>query len=152
MNARFIFAIVSVVGVLSVLIYSASTSTAKAVVTVAELVEGGEERTAIRLGARLTDREIEYRAVPSRELRFEVYDMGQAGAESGVEGNAPQSVIPVVYYGTMPDTLKSGRDVILEGNYVNGEFVAKSLMTQCPSKYEPPMPGKNKGATEGAYS
>jgi cytochrome c-type biogenesis protein CcmE len=135
MNSKFIAAIVVVVAVLSVLIYSASTATAKAVVTVEELLEEGNGRARVRLGARVADQDIEYRSEPERQVSFLVKDIQGKG-----------STVPVVYYGAMPDTLKTGRDVILEGDYDGQRFVAKSLMTQCPSKYEPPLPdGSVKG-------
>lgn len=46
--------------------------------------------------------------------------------------------IRVDYSGAVPDTFKEGVEVIVEGNFVNGhkEFLATSLITKCPSKYE----------------
>ncbi|MCB0323707.1 MAG: cytochrome c maturation protein CcmE [Bdellovibrionales bacterium] len=130
MNARFLFAIGVVVAVLATLIYSASSSTAKAVVTVDELLQSGAIPNAVRLGARVSEGGIEYRTQPNREVRFAVHDIPKG-----------TGVVSVVYEGAMPDTLKIGRDVILEGKYDGEHFVASSLMTQCPSKYEPPVPG-----------
>ncbi len=136
MNTKFVSAILVVAVVLTAMIYSAVTASAKAVVTVDELTIEGSERTRIRLGARVTDDEIVYQSRPTREVRFTVKDI------KGQVINGRGKTIPVVYEGSMPDTLKKGRDVILEGDYVGGSFVAQSLMTQCPSKYEPPMPGE----------
>ena len=44
----------------------------------------------------------------------------------------------VVYAGPVPDTFKEGAEVIVEGNLPEGTniFMAESLMTKCPSKYE----------------
>ncbi|BBD08373.1 cytochrome c maturation protein CcmE [Desulfovibrio ferrophilus] len=44
----------------------------------------------------------------------------------------------VTYKGAVPDTFKAGVEVIVEGglNPANGVFVAKTLMTKCPSKYQ----------------
>lgn len=131
MNTRFVAAILVVSVVLAGLIYSAVGASAKKVVTVDELVQEGSSRHRIRLGARLTNDEISYTSEPSREVRFSVRDVTGAG-----------EVIPVVYQGAMPDTLKTGRDVILEGDFTDGIFFASSLMTQCPSKYKPPVPGQ----------
>ncbi len=111
------------------LVYAAVNDTKKAVVTVRELTLEPNARKNIRLGARVTEDEIFYRTVPDILLRFAVSDISQAGAK-----------IFVSYRGPIPDTLKAGRDVILEGDYSNNEFTAKSLLTQCPSKYEPPIP------------
>ena len=50
--------------------------------------------------------------------------------------NAGQS-IKVRYSGTVPDTFKAGAEVIVEGGMdAQGHFVAKTLMTKCPSKYQ----------------
>jgi cytochrome c-type biogenesis protein CcmE len=60
-------------------------------------------------------------------LRFRVGDIG--GSHS----------VQVVYRGSVPDQFKTGRDVVVDGRYANGVFVAKrdSLVTKCPSKYSP---------------
>lgn len=45
--------------------------------------------------------------------------------------------IPVVYNGVIPDTFKSGAEVIVEGSLgSDGKFKASTLMTKCPSKYQ----------------
>ena len=50
--------------------------------------------------------------------------------------NASQT-IAVRYSGTVPDTFKAGAEVIVEGGMdAQGSFVAKTLMTKCPSKYQ----------------
>ena len=60
-------------------------------------------------------------------LRFRVVD---------IKGHAS---VPVVYRGSVPDQFKLGRDVIVDGRYTHGTFVAKrnTLVTKCPSKYAP---------------
>lgn len=47
--------------------------------------------------------------------------------------------VPVVYKGSVPDLFRAGRDVVVEGRYANGVFVAVpgTLVTKCPSKYTP---------------
>jgi cytochrome c-type biogenesis protein CcmE len=47
--------------------------------------------------------------------------------------------VPVVYHGSVPDQFKLGREVIVDGRYARGTFVAKrdTLVTKCPSKYAP---------------
>lgn len=128
MYTRFIIAAVVVVGALSVLVYSALETSKREVVTVPLLVERRIEQKNIRLGARVADQEFQYRTEGGFLLRFSVRD---PAAPAG-------TVIPVVYHGIMPDTLKPGRDVILEGDFDGTQFNAEHLMTQCPSKYEPP--------------
>ena len=60
-------------------------------------------------------------------LRFRLRD---------VRGNA---TVPVVYRGSVPDLFRPGRDIVVEGRYANGVFVAVpgTLVTKCPSKYTP---------------
>ena len=47
--------------------------------------------------------------------------------------------VPVVYKGSVPDLFRSGRDVVVDGQLRNGVFVAvpDTLVTKCPSKYQP---------------
>ena len=53
------------------------------------------------------------------------------------EGEAPKGeAMPVAYTGVVPDMFAEGRDVIIEGRYVEGVLQAKTIMTSCPSKYE----------------
>ena len=43
----------------------------------------------------------------------------------------------LVYKGAVPDTFKAGAEVIVEGGLQpDGRFMAKTLMTKCPSKYQ----------------
>ena len=117
---------------IATLMYVAIEESAKSVVTVKQLVASGSAKTNIRLGARVADSKISYQTEPSFKLSFKVRDV-----ESGGE------TINVVYHGIMPDTLKIGRDVILEGYFDGTSFQAKTLLTQCPSKYEAPKPGES---------
>jgi cytochrome c-type biogenesis protein CcmE len=49
------------------------------------------------------------------------------------------TTVPVVYKGSVPDLFRSGRDVVVDGKLRNGVFVAvpDTLVTKCPSKYQP---------------
>lgn len=139
---RYIFAGIIVFSAISALIYAAVNETARAVVTVDELLAGRAAGGNVRLGARVSDGSIEYRTDPAPRLKFTVHDI-PAGA----------STINVVYHGLMPDTLRAGRDVILEGQYRDNAFQATSLLTQCPSKYEVPLPGQEqKGSADAGYN
>jgi cytochrome c-type biogenesis protein CcmE len=131
MNFKLFTAVFVVIAVLGTLIWSASTATAKRVVTVEEILERGLLTDAVQLGARVVEgSEIQFVSEPENTVRFDVTDISKPGAS-----------IKVVYHGMMPDTLKPGRDVILQGTYDGANFKANSLLTQCPSKYEPPKPG-----------
>ena len=49
------------------------------------------------------------------------------------------TAVPVVYKGSVPDLFKTGRDVVVDGRLRNGIFVAvpDTLLTKCPSKFQP---------------
>ena len=49
------------------------------------------------------------------------------------------TTVPVVYKGSVPDLFKTGRDVVVDGRLRNGVFIAvpDTLVTKCPSKYQP---------------
>jgi cytochrome c-type biogenesis protein CcmE len=53
-----------------------------------------------------------------------------------IDGTA---TVPVVYTGSVPDLFETGRHIYMRGELRNGVFVAEkdSLVTKCPSKYEP---------------
>jgi cytochrome c-type biogenesis protein CcmE len=53
-----------------------------------------------------------------------------------VKGTA---TVPVVYTGSVPDLFRPGRDIVVEGRFQNGVFVATpgTMVTKCPSKYVP---------------
>ncbi len=120
-------------GILFWMISLSIEESANKVVRVPELLSSESSRSRVRLGARLTEDEISVVTSPERVVKFVVADMKEP--EKGK--------LSVVYNGVMPDTLRPGRDVIMEGSYSpeNG-FLASSLTTQCPSKYQPPDPTK----------
>ena len=49
------------------------------------------------------------------------------------------TTVPIMYKGSVPDLFRSGRDVVVDGKLRNGVFVAvpNTLVTKCPSKYQP---------------
>ena len=157
MSSRLIIAVVVVVLAVGALIYSAATSTAKAVVTVHELMASGTSRENVRVGARVAPGTIEKKGGEPPEVSFSVRDISreEAKGEDSAGGTAAGTagpLLPVRYRGLIPDTLKADRDVILEGNFDGREFVAKNLMTQCPSKYRPPSPEGGKAQPSSANS
>lgn len=53
------------------------------------------------------------------------------------DAESASTSIAISYQGVVPDTFGAGAEVIVEGRRdANGTFMAKSLMTKCPSKYE----------------
>jgi cytochrome c-type biogenesis protein CcmE len=61
-------------------------------------------------------------------LRFRLRDIKGSSAKT----------VPVVYKGTVPDLFRADRDIAVDGQLVNGTFVATpgTLVTKCPSKYQ----------------
>lgn len=43
----------------------------------------------------------------------------------------------VIYYGNKPQDFEKSDQVVLVGKYLEGQFVASSLLLKCPSKYNP---------------
>ncbi|MCB0358724.1 MAG: cytochrome c maturation protein CcmE [Bdellovibrionales bacterium] len=129
MVSRFVLLVLVVLGGIGALMYSAVNTTARAVVTVQELRAQGGPVANVQLGGRVTDSPIDYQTTPEFLLRFTVKDIPDG-----------EHAIPVVYHGIMPDTLQNGRDVILGGDFDGTTFLAHSLLTQCPSKYEAALP------------
>ncbi len=61
-----------------------------------------------------------------RLMRFTISDNGSGRS------------LPVVYSGVVPDAFKAGYDVVVEGSLgSDGVFKAQTILTKCPSKYEP---------------
>lgn len=81
-------------------------------------------RSGMRLGARVSDKVIEYRNEPSIGFKFSVHDPLDISRD-----------ILVDYSGVKPNTFAIGRDVLLEGSFDGNVFHATVLLTQCPSKY-----------------
>jgi cytochrome c-type biogenesis protein CcmE len=47
--------------------------------------------------------------------------------------------VAVVYHGSVPDLVKSGSDIVVNGTMRNGVFVAQpgSMIAKCPDHYKP---------------
>jgi len=48
--------------------------------------------------------------------------------------------MPVVYNGVVPDTVRAGTQVVVEGHYTRGVFQATTLLAKCPSKFQAATP------------
>ena len=84
----------------------------------------GQELKAARLFGTVAGEDIS-RPANGLGVRFRLQDAEKPGA-----------VLWVDYSGVVPDTFKPGAEVIVEGGMKNGDFLARSLMTKCPSKYQ----------------
>jgi cytochrome c-type biogenesis protein CcmE len=113
------------------LVYQATRGTSSLVLTPTEVLSKGSSRDLkrIRVGGRVVE-PITYQTEPQMVLSFSVKN------PEGGEG-----IVPVVYRGLKPDMFASGRDVLIDGDYIGGSIQAAKLQTQCPSKYEPAVPG-----------
>jgi cytochrome c-type biogenesis protein CcmE len=65
---------------------------------------------------------------------------GQSGYTFTIhDRDLPAATLKVVYHGALPDTFKDQADteVVAQGDFDGfGVFLAQSLITKCPSKYE----------------
>jgi len=124
-KSKFIIAGVIILGIIGYLTYAGIRDTKLYYLTPNEIVNMGNSAYGerLRLGGIVMDGSIEYDA-QTMILKFDVTD----GTTS----------LPVVYKGVLPDTFKNGVEVVVEGTYAsNGVFKAVTLLTKCPSKYEP---------------
>lgn len=136
---RVVVTVILVVLILGALLgYQASKTGLYSVLLPSELLAAVKEEKVnlqrLRVAGRVTDDEINYQVEPKFELRFTIQDPRR-------HDQIPSDVkIPVYYAGLKPDMFAPGRDVIIDGEFVDGTLQAKTLLTQCPSKYEAPQP------------
>jgi cytochrome c-type biogenesis protein CcmE len=131
MGRIFVSLVVFFIVVGSVLVYQATQGTSSLVLMPSELLSKAHASglSRIRVGGKVVE-PIEYQTEPSFILKFKVTD--PAGGDH---------VVPVEYHGLKPDMFQAGRDVLIDGDFQSGVIQAAKLQTQCPSKYEPAMPG-----------
>lgn len=55
----------------------------------------------------------------------------------------------VVYSGVVPDAVRAGTQVVVEGHYAAGTFHASNLLAKCPSKFQSATPGATSGVVNG---
>jgi len=110
----------------------------------------------VRLAGQVTAEPFEYQVEPEITLRFKVADREDPKALTESKENESKEVvapIAIIYDGLKPDMFAAGRDVLIDGDFRDGVLHAHTLLTQCPSKYEPPDPGKDDAApTMGALT
>ena len=131
---RFFFGILFVIGAVAYLIYTGIRETSNYYLTIEEFLPQKEAfaNEGVRLAGRVQAGSIQWDP-KALQLRFVL------GPFKEQVGTTAQTVgIPVHYQGVLPDMFAEGRDVIVEGRYhAEQVLVAKTLMTSCPSKYEP---------------
>jgi cytochrome c-type biogenesis protein CcmE len=125
---------VLLVGAIGYLMYAGVQQSSLYYVTMDEFA-GRKEALAnqgLRVAGRVTAGSVQkHTSAKGTELKFSIGDFVEGGVADG------QPLLPVEYTGILPDMFAEGRDVIVEGTYVNGVLRAQTVMTSCPSKYEP---------------
>ncbi|MCB0317300.1 MAG: cytochrome c maturation protein CcmE [Bdellovibrionales bacterium] len=141
MNRKFISIVLVFLVFGSVLAYQATQQGTSVVLKPSEILSenAGKDLKRIRVAGRVTTEPVNYQVEPEIKLTFSIQDPG-----SDTESNSGVS-IPVVYNSLKPDMFAAGRDVIIDGEFSGGKLIAYSLLTQCPSKYEPPSLTDNAG-------
>ncbi|MFN8643117.1 MAG: cytochrome c maturation protein CcmE [Candidatus Binatia bacterium] len=122
------------VGAIGYLMFAGVQTSSTYYFTVAEFLPrrhelGGE---GVRVAGRVTAGSLQKQtSAKGTAMTFAIGDFAGPGREP-VEGT-----VAVAYTGVVPDMFAEGRDVIIEGRYVDGVLQAHAVMTSCPSKYEP---------------
>lgn len=125
-------------GAIAYLMFAGVQTSSTYYFTVAEFLPrrselGGE---GVRVAGRVTAGSLQKQTTAKgTAMTFSVGDFAGPGRVP-VEGT-----VAVAYTGVVPDMFAEGRDVIIEGRYVDGVLQANAVMTSCPSKYEP-KPGE----------
>src|SRR5262245_45546554 len=131
MKRRFFFGIFLVIGAVTYLIYTGIQETSNYYLTLEEFLP--QKEALANEGLRLAGR------VQSGSRQWDPKDLQLRFVLGPFKEKDPSAIqgIAVHYQGILPDMFAEGRDVIVEGRYATGNaFVAKTLMTSCPSKYE----------------
>lgn len=138
LNWRFLTGGLLIVAAIGWLMYVGIRETSAYYLTIEEFLPQREAYAGegLRVAGRVRAGTIEYDP-KTLHLRFEI----GAFEGDGTIGDA----VPVAFTGIKPDMFAEGRDVIVEGRYVDGGLHADKVMTSCPSKYEaehePPATG-----------
>lgn len=133
---KFFLGVFLIVGAISYLIYTGIRETSNYYLTIEEFLPQKDAfaNEGVRLAGRVQTGSVQWNP---KDLRLSfVLGPFNAQTESHVSPG-----LSVNYQGILPDMFAEGRDVIVEGKYEAGQsLVAKTIMTSCPSKYEPEKP------------
>ena len=141
MNIKVVSIIILFIAFLSLLLWQGFSSGSSLVYTPTELLAEGRDFGRVRVAGKVAAGKVSYQIEPEFLLEFQIKNPGElASAAAG-------SKLQVSYQGIKPDMFAENRDVIIDGEYKDNVLIAKNLLTQCPSKYEPPKPTEE--STEG---
>ncbi|MSQ47718.1 MAG: cytochrome c maturation protein CcmE [Deltaproteobacteria bacterium] len=130
-KGQFFLGIACVIGAVGYLMYTGIRETSLYYLTIEEFLP---KRTAfadegVRVAGRVQAGTINW---SPKDLRLS-FSLGPFK-----EGESPSPGVLVRYQGVLPDMFAEGRDVIVEGRYSPADVLeAQTIMTSCPSKYEP---------------
>jgi cytochrome c-type biogenesis protein CcmE len=152
MKKKFLLILLTVVLVAVLLVVQATRTGAASVLLAGDLAKRSSDLSRIRVAGRVSSDPIDYQVEPNFVLRFQIEDRplvnGKESDQASASAPSAQLKIPVVFEGVKPDMFSSGRDVIIDGDFRGGILYASNLLTQCPSKYEPPKPGEESRSSE----
>jgi len=125
-NKKFLISGLLILIAVSYLAYTGFESSAIYYYTVSELSEQDEsiQNTNIRINGQVHTNSAEFNSTGDTALEFIITEGGES--------------LPVIYQGIVPDAFNAGREIVIEGHLdSNGVFHANTILTKCPSKYEP---------------
>ncbi|MFN8627222.1 MAG: cytochrome c maturation protein CcmE [Candidatus Binatia bacterium] len=139
-RARFGVAALLLAGAVGYLMYSGVRQTAVYYLTISEFLARKDTlaNEGVRVAGRVELGSVTKQMTPAgEELTFRLGDFTTDGGNDGT--------VAVHFIGVTPDMFKAagGSDVIVEGKYRDGMIHAQSVLTSCPSKYEPEQTAKN---------
>lgn len=139
-KARFGVAALLLSGAVGYLMYSGVRQTAVYYLTISEFLARKDSlaNEGVRVAGRVELGSVTKQMTPSgEELNFRLGDFKTDGGSD--------ATVAVHFIGVTPDMFKAagGSDVIVEGKYRDGMIHAQSVLTSCPSKYEPEQTAKN---------
>lgn len=140
MNRLFLSLVFGFIVIGGLLILQATRESASVVLLPSDLLQKhpSEILRRVRVAGTVSSLPVQYRVQPEISLAFHIEDPGDA-----------ERSVPVLYQGLKPDMFAPGRDVIIDGEYSGGVLRAAKLMTQCPSKYEPPTGHRQMSSASG---
>jgi cytochrome c-type biogenesis protein CcmE len=140
-NYRLLMVGVVVCVIFGLFLMFTTMTTSQAVRIPSEVVDAGSRNLGrLRVAGRVSSDSVEYQVNPEFKLEFFVEDRPPAGqGEGSLPGVNGQSTkkLKVIFEDIKPDMFTNGRDVLIDGQLENGTVIASSILTQCPSKYEP---------------
>lgn len=120
MKNKYIFGGIIVVVFLSLMIYLFTKSNIQYESNFQNIV--GKEKVVKATGHWVKEKSYEI----DKENRAFIFYMADA------DGNE----MKVVYDGTIPNNFESATSIVVTGQYKNGVFHARDILTKCPSKYQ----------------